>query len=351
MREIDIDKVDAGSKLARSIIGSNGQTLLKQGTILTSKYIERLKKFGYMSLYIDDGFIDDVIIEESISAKTRNQAIYCVKEVINSLSHQNTFQASKVKKVVADIIDDLTGHGEMMLNLSEIRSFDNYTFNHSVNVAVISLTIGMALFYPRDKLLDLGLGVLLHDVGKTQISLDILNKPGKLTAQEYNTVKMHTWHGFELLRTNPEIKITSSHVALQHHERHDGTGYPRQLKGNEILEYARVSAIADVYDALTHDRCYRKKLPAYKVHEYFVQQAGTQFDSYILERFIQKIALYPQGTKVLLNDGREGFVVKQNSSPEHPLVRLFWENGKELAKPVEVNLLYEPSLSIKEVIE
>jgi len=238
-----------------------------------------------------------------------------------------------------------------MVNLSDIRSFDEYTFCHSVNVAVISITIGMTLYYPRSKLLDLGLGVLLHDIGKTQISKDILNKPGKLTEEEFSLIKKHTWYGFDMLRSDPEIKITSSHVALQHHERIDGSGYPRQLKGRMIHEYARISAIADVFDALIHDRCYRPKLPVHEVYKYFVEQTYSQFDNYFLDHFIQKIALYPQGTKVLLNDGRSGFVIKQNNIPTCPVIRLFWHYGKDLPKPVEVNLINEISLSITEVLE
>lgn len=351
MRRIDIDKVETGSRLARSVYNSNGQTLLSQGTLLSSDFIERLKELGFSSVYIEDGFIDDVSLDNLISEETRNQAVACVKEVMANIRSEQTFQACKVKKVVSDIVEELLVNGKMMMNLSDIRSFDDYTFFHSVNVTVLSITIGMTLFYPRQKLLDLGLGVLLHDVGKTQIPLGILNKPGKLTDEEFGFVQKHTWFGFEILRNHPEIKITSSHVALQHHERIDGSGYPRQLKGNDILEYARISAIADVYDALVHDRCYRRKLPIHKVYEYFVEQTNSQFDSHFLDRFIQKIALYPQGTKVLLNDGRSGFVIKQSDVPTRPLVRLFWQHGQELAKPVELNLQDEGSLSIKDVIE
>jgi len=351
MRKIDIDSVESGSKLARTVYNSTGQTLLSQGTILTPKFLERLKGLGYTSLYVDDGFIDDVSIDDLVQQETRNQAVSCVREVTETVKLGKTLQTAKVKKVISDIVDELISNGNLMLNLSDIRSFDDYTFCHSVNVAVISVTIGMSLYFPRHKLLDLGLGVLLHDIGKIQIAPEILNKPGKLTEGEFNLVKMHTWNGFNLLRSDPEIKITSAHVALQHHERIDGTGYPRQLKGTNIHEYARISAIADVFDALTHDRVYRAKMPVHEVYQYFVEQTYSQFDNHFLDNFIQKIAKYPQGTKVVLSDGRSGFVVKQNNVPERPLVRLFWIHGKELAKPVEVNLLYETQLSIAEVLE
>lgn len=351
MRKVDLDDIQTGLKLALPVYNSKNQMLLGQGTSLTAKFINRLKELGYTSVYIDDGLIDDVAIDEVISEETRLQAVSCLTVVSEDIQKGKTFNVSLAKKVVSDIIDDLIANREMLLNLSDIRSYDDYTFYHSVNVTVISLMIGMSLHYSQNRLHDLGLGVLLHDIGKTQIPLEIINKPGKLTDEEYAIVKKHTWHGFELLRSNPEIKITSAHVALQHHERCDGSGYPRNLQGEDILEFARISAIADVYDALTNDRCYRKKLPVHKAHEILLESAGSHFDSYILDRFIQKIALYPQGTKVMLNDGRSGLVISQNhTSPTRPTVRLFWHGEGELPKPVEVNLLHEPALTIAQVM-
>ncbi len=352
MRRIDIDHVTSGSKLARNVYHSNGSLLLGRGTILTAKYIERLKNMHFTDLYIDDGYIDDIIIDDVISDKTRSQALNCIQEAAKDIQRNRELKASSVKRAVSEIIDDLIHNRDMMLNLSDISAYDDYTFNHSVNVTVISIMIGMCLFYSLDMLRDLGLGVLLHDLGKVQIPPEILMKPSKLTEQEYEIVKKHTWNGFELIRSNPEIKITSAHVALQHHERYDGSGYPRQLKGKRILEFARITAVADVYDALSHDRCYRRKFTTQDVYKYLKENSGSQFDSNILERFIEKIAIYPQGTKIQLNDGRSGFAIKQNSmSPDRPVVRIFWQNGSELSKPEEINLLYNPSLAIVSVVE
>ncbi len=352
MRKIDIEHIQAGSKLARPIYNANGQMLLSQGTVMKAEFLERLKRMGYTSAYIYDGLIDDVTVDEVIAEETRQQAVQCIREIMDNVHRGKTMKVSLAKKAVSDIINDLISNREMMLNLSDIRSYDDYTFNHSVNVTVISLMIGISMHYTQNRLQDLGLGVILHDIGKLKIPPEIINKPDKLTAHEYEMVQNHTWHGYEALRNSPEIKITSAHVALQHHEHFDGSGYPRRLKGKGILEFARVSAIADVYDALSNDRCYRKKLPAYKVYEFLLENAGKQFDSSILDRFIQKIALYPQGTKVKLSDGRSGLVLKQNNmNPSRPMVRLFWLDDMELPKPEEVNLLLQPSLEIVEVIE
>lgn len=352
MRKIQLENIEIGTKLARSIYNSKQQMLLREGTVLTVNFIERLKNLGYTSVYVNDGLVDDVRFDEVISEKTRLQAISCLNDISNNIQTNNGFSVSCAKQVVSDIVSELLNNRQILLNLSEIRSYDDYTFGHSVNVTAISTMIGISLHYTQQKLQDLALAVLLHDIGKTKIPPKIINKPGKLTPEEFEIIKKHTWEGFEILRSNPEIKITSAHVALQHHERCDGSGYPRNLDGDNILEFARVSAIADVFDALTNDRCYQAKIPAHKAYKILLEKSGSHFDNDILGKFSQKIALYPQGTKVLLNDGRSGLIIRQNySAPTCPVVRIFWELDKELSQSVEVNLLDEPGLAIDEVLK
>lgn len=352
MRKIDISQVKPGSKLARNIYNPGGQILLRQKTILTQKFLDRLKTMGFYAVFIEDGLMDDIDLEETISEKTRLQATNCIREVVDNFKYSRTIQIGHVKKVVTGIVDDIIENSDLMLNLTDIRSYDDYTFHHSVNVTVISVMIGLCLHYDYNRLCDLGLGVLLHDIGKTMIPVETINKPGRLTHEEYQIVKQHTWHGFEILRSEQDMKITSAHVALQHHERYDGSGYPRQLKGQDILEYARIAAIADVYDAMTSERCYRSKIPVNEVRQYLLDNSGTLFDPVILNRFLEKISLYPQGTKVVLNDGRSGLVIKNNCmDTTRPLLRLFWNNGSPLTKPVEINLYNDISLHIVEVVQ
>lgn len=353
MRKVAIDFVNSGDILAKSIYGIDNIMLLKKGTILSCNYILKLKRLGFNSLYIEDGLIDDVIIDELISDETRNQAIISIKNVTNKLKNNLTINISILKNVVNDILDEVQSNRNMMACLNDICSYDDYTFSHSVNVTVLSLLIGMNSFYDRNKLLDLGTGVILHDIGKVQISPKIINKADKLTYCEYETVKKHTEIGFEMLHGNIDIKITSAHIAFQHHERYDGSGYPRGLKGKDILGFARIASIADVFDAMGNDRCYRKKLPLQEVYKYLSSESGKLFDPLILEKFIQRIAVYPQGIMVMISDGRKGFVVRQNcDEPEKPVVRLFWDcDGATMSQPKEVNLLNQPELSIIRVIE
>ena len=304
MRLISLDKVKPHMKLGRSIYRATGEMMLCKGTILTVQFIERLNELGYTSLYVSDELIDDVVFDEVISEKTQLRAVECLQGVMNNVRKGRTFNTEAVKDVVSCIVEDLLDSRDIMVNLSNIWSFDEYTFDHSINVTVISIIMGIGLHYTKGRLQDLGMGVILHDLGKILVPGEIINKPGKLTVEEYEIIKLHTWHGFEMLRSNPKIKITSAHVALQHHERYNGSGYPRGLVGKRILEFARITAIADVFDAISNNRCYRSKFPVHKVYEYLLENSGTGFDPLILDSFIQKLALFPKGTKVLLNDGR-----------------------------------------------
>lgn len=352
MKKIDINQVETGAILAEPIFNSCGQTILNRGTTLTPNYIERLKRLDFNSLYIMEESTDDATINEIISEKTRQKATAWMKQFLGSRKNLRDMNVPMAKEIISNIVEDINYNQDVMLNLSDSRNCDELTYEHSINVTVLSMMIGKCLHYNRDKLCDLGLGVFLHDIGKMRIPSDILYKPGALNKVEFELIKRHTWFGFEVLRDHPEIKITSAHISLQHHERFDGSGYPRNLKGTGILEYARISAIADVYDAMSTDRCYRKKLPLPEVYKYLLGNAGSHFDHYILDRFIQKIAFYPQGTKVRLNDGRSGFVIKQNNlCPNRPTVRLFWGyDGSQLPRPQEINLIQENNLVISEVI-
>lgn len=353
MRKLNINLISEGTVLAKPVYGSDNLMLLNKGTVLNMAYIRRLKILGFTALYIEDGLIDDVEMDELINDSTHNRAIECLKKTSQDIGKNMTIQVGVIRDTVTDIIDQVLDNKQMMGCLSDVCSYDDYTFNHSVNVTVLSVMLGICLNYSRERLYDLGMGVLLHDVGKIDVPSQIVTKPGQLTPQEYEMVKQHTVLGFEKLRKNNDIKITSAHVAFQHHERYDGTGYPRGMAGQEIHEFARIAAIADVFDAMGSDRCYRKKIPLTEVCQYLQSMSGKQFDPDILEKFIEKIALYPQGTLVTLSDGRSGLVVKQNSGhPNRPIVRLFWNcDGTDIKDFIEINLLERQDIDVFRVIE
>ena len=352
MRTIHISDAKPGLKLARAVLDEDGKTLLKEDMVLTTNFIRRLKRLNCTYIDIDDQSLEDNSrFNKIISEQTRIQAVDCMKEITECIRYGRIINLDSVKTVLYSFIEEIINKKEIMLNLKNIQSYDDYTFGHCISVTAVSIMIGMSLGYNKDKLFELGLGVFLHDVGKIFIPHDIINKVGKLTDAEFDIVKRHPWHGYTILYKTPGITINSAFVSLQHHEKYDGTGYPYRLKQDQICEFARICAIADVFDALSSRRPYRDKLPAHQVFEYLLRNIGTHFDPYILDKFIRQIVIFPEGTKVELNNGLSGFVIKQNDLyPARPVVRVSWDKGRELAEPFVINLVNEPSLAIVEVV-
>jgi HD-GYP domain-containing protein (c-di-GMP phosphodiesterase class II) len=191
------------------------------------------------------------------------------------------------------------------------------------------MAIGVEMNLPTKKLHELGLAAVLHDIGKIHIEKGILLKQGKLTDDEYEQVKQHSELGYKHLKNTYEIPMASYVGVLQHHERYDGTGYPFQKAKDEISLYGRIICIADVYDAITSNRPYRKAMLPSEAMEYIMANSGSMFDSEIVEIFIKKIAAYPVGMSVKLSNNMEALVVNNNvGAPLRPIVKVHIENNQ-----------------------
>jgi len=355
MHLVHLDNIKPGSILGKTIISADGRVLLGEGISLSKEYIEKLKKLGINSAYIKNETLEKLEVqlnlEDIISDVTRTEAVLVTKKTLNNIMKGKILEPAPVFSVINNIIDDLVNQESLLVNLSDIRSFDDYTFAHSVNVAVLSLIMGIALGYDQIKLRNLGIGALLHDIGKIKIPLNILNKAGKLTDEEFEIMKSHSAEGFQILRENREFTILIAHIAYQHHERYDGTGYPRNLKEKNIHKFARIVAIADVYDALTADRPYRKRILPHEACEYLMGSCNSHFDYQLVSIFLQHVAPYPIGTIVLLNTGEKAVVVEQNKHfLLRPILMVFEKDGQELSRAFQYDLLENPTVIIKEVV-
>lgn len=355
MRLVRLDSVKEGSKLGKTIISADGRVLLGEGIPLKKDFVEKLKDLGIESIYIKDekfeGLEVELELDDVISDLTRNEAIQVTKNSLDRMTKGKNIDCPQIFKVVNNIIDDLLSQDQLLINLTDIRSFDDYTFAHSVNVTVLSLVMGAALGYDQLKLRNLGIGALLHDIGKIKVPAQILNKPDKLSEEEFSFVQQHSNYGFEIIKANRELNILTAHVAYQHHEKFDGTGYPRGLKGTEITKFARIVAIADVYDALTADRPYRKRYLPHEAYEYLMAYSSSHFDHHLVSVFLKHIAPYPKGTIVDLSTGERGVVVEQH--PDfllRPVIMIFEKEGKELSRSYQYDLLINPTTMIKNVV-
>lgn len=359
MRMVPLAKCRPGMKLAKKIYSEDGVVLLAEGMELTASLIRRLGECGIGYLYLQDPRTDDVDIPEMLDEETQRLAIRTIRNTfrayIDRPGRHGTpvypYIGRKIRKVMELIMEDLSRHDEAMIMLMNIQTVDHYLYAHSLNVCVYSTMLGTALGYDSERLLTLGIGSLLHDIGKTQISMQVLLKPGPLTAAEFEEMKRHAERGYYLLKDEPGIPLLAAHCALQHHERLNGTGYPRGLKNGEIHEFAKLIAISDSYDAMTSNRTYRRAMLPHEAVESLYAGSGSLYETHMLRVFRDQVAIYPIGVTVLLNTGQQAVVVKLNPKCIHwPVVRVLTdEYGETLNAPYDLDLSTQLSVLVTRV--
>ncbi|MED0757167.1 HD-GYP domain-containing protein [Aneurinibacillus thermoaerophilus] len=356
MRLISIRHCRPGMRLAQPICTDQGTILLNTDMILTGSMIQRLEQKGIYALYIHDEATADVERNEAVSAETRQIAAKMIYRGFNEIIHAEQKWKARLspgtlaafRTAFEAILSDLKHNHRAMGLLSHMYIQDHYAYAHSLNVTIYATAVGLELGYNDKELLELGMGAMLHDIGKLMVPREILYKPGKLTDQEFFQVKKHAEYGFEYLRHQQGIPLLSAHCAYQHHERMDGTGYPRGLKGDNIHKYARLLAVCDVFDALTANRVYRSAMLPHKAMEIIYTGSGTQFEKKVVEAFHKTVAIYPVGLAVTLSNGATGVVVDYNRDlPGRPVVRILKNPDGSSAEPYyEIDLARESTLMI-----
>jgi putative nucleotidyltransferase with HDIG domain len=363
MRLVNLDRCESGVKLGKSINNENGKVLLSQGTELTDRLIIKLKKYNISTIYIEDEASEGIEIVESIPEELRTEAVNEITQgfkIISELKSNRSNIQGMIKsgrairsfqKIFRDILSYLNENQGALNLLATTKIHENYVFNHCLNVSIYACQLAIENGLPLKNIEELGLGAMLHDIGKVYIPSEILNKPGKLTVEEYEQVKLHCELGFETLRKIHEIPLTVAHCALQHHERIDGLGYPRGLKNDEIHRYAKILSVVDVFDAVTGSRVYRPSMLPHKGIEILYAGNGTQFDSKQIQLFKDCIAIYPQGLTIKLNDGRAGIVTKYNfHATGRPEIRIIRDEENQKVVPYEIDLSANDNLTI-EIVE
>ena len=234
-------------------------------------------------------------------------------------------KVSEAAPLVDEISRSITRNPEAFINLTRLKTKDDYTYMHSVAVCALMIALGKQLGLPEEELKEVGLAGLLHDVGKMMVNQDVLNKPGKLTDEEFALMKEHPRRGWELLKDSSEITPIALDVCLHHHERMDGKGYPEQLAGDQISLYARMGAVCDVYDALTSNRCYKNGWEPAETIRKMAEWRSGHFDERVFQAFVKTIGIYPSGTLVRLKSGRLAIVMEQTEkSLLTPIVKVFF---------------------------
>ena len=343
---IPIDKVKAGMVTSDSIIKLNesGQTVLaiKPNTELNKDAIERLYRHGIKQIPVKKPAGGIVIpslgitvppVKPIMDSAVKEKAISGVRNLF-TLAESGTenmttaYQAIKELDHVVDQLVDTISSADADVHISDLKSYDEYTYHHSLSVAVLAIAIGKGMGFDSAMLKRLGHAAILHDIGKLLVPLEIINKPGKLTDEEFTTIQQHAEEGGNYFR-NANIGDMELWTAIAyHHEKINGGGYPRGLKGEEIPLLSRVISVADVYDALTSYRSYRKPmLPAHAV-EIIMGEVGKSFFYDVVSTFLESIKLYPINTVLELSDKRQGVVI-DNTNSMRPILRML-DDGSTL---------------------
>ena len=350
LRLVNIENVVPGSILGKSIYTGSGKVLLSAGLSLTSVYISRLSKLEITEIYIDDNISKGIEIVDVVSQFVRLEAKSIVKDIIENQTATRHDISTRLSKVVDNIVEEILANKDTLVSVIDIKTKDNYTFSHCVNVAVLSTVVGVAIGYTIDRLKKLCLGALLHDIGKIVIPTKILNTPEKLTDEEFKEVKRHSEYGYKMVKGNVDYSPITVSIVLMHHEKSDGSGYPLGIKLDKIHECTRIVSVADIYDAMTSDRVYRKKLTPGEAMEYLNGMAYQWFDMPVITAFNRCIAPYPIGTSVRLNTGAAGIVAKINSSiPVRPIVKIIIDSNGNQLQDYYCDLSKELTTSIIEV--
>lgn len=341
MRLVPLECVRENSLLGKNIYDSDGRILLRAGATLTDSRLKKIKELKIFSVYIIDEY-SSAEIEDIIKPELRQKSISVIKETfddIERIASAHNFDKRTIKDYTAreqeyfdsissiaeELLENILSNKNLLVSLVDIKSMDNYTYAHCVNVAIISIVLGISLNLSKQQLTYLCFGALVHDIGKAFIPNDILQKPGKLTPEEFDVIKNHPRYGYDFLNKifNSSISSHIKMIVLQHHERFDGKGYPESTPGPNISYLARIVTIADVYDALTSDRPYKRAMCPSDALEYLMSNAGTLFDYEMLNVFCKVIIPFPQGTIVSLSNGDIGIVEKTFPNfPLRPLVKI-----------------------------
>ncbi len=359
MRKIPIEYAKEGDILGRNLYNNLGSMLIREGVRLNKNTIKKLKNIGFFSIYIKDKYTEE-IIEEVIKPETMNRIHNLqasLKNIIIDFNRSGKANQKEVytnvkgiKEIINEIINDVIFSKNILEHLINISIYDDYTMNHSLNVMMLSTVIARDKNFNMKEIKKLALGCIFHDIGKTFIPIEIINKPDKLTDEEFEIVKSHSEKGYEFLKNYTNLPLTSINIALCHHEREDGSGYPRGLKGKEIHLFSKIASICDVFDALTSDRPYRRATPVNEAMEYLFAAGGDEFSVETIKIFAESINVFPKDTLVRLSDGREGIIYEANNQiHSRPKIKVYGQENMEVS-PYIIDLMDTNNIVIDKVL-
>lgn len=323
--------------LARSVsVDPTALPLVMCGQKLSPFIIKKLYSLEIPGVYIESKLGEGLEVEELIDPKIKQKMAVEVKGLYQGYLNQMPVTRStfdKMSVLIEELLEDVLSKKECLMNVMEIKGYDNYTYFHSIYVGTLVALIGMQLKYTHSQLVSLTMAGILHDIGKVDLPHELIAKPGPLTDDEVALVRKHPLTAVQRLESNRTMSQIVLRGIESHHEKFDGTGYPFGLKGNDIPEMGRILALADVYDALTSHRTYRPAWQPNEAVEYILGCSGSHFDPVILKSFLKTITAYPTGTIIKLSNGEIGLVLSSSADNIlRPTLQLISPQGEKGSK-------------------
>ena len=345
--------------MAEEVYTSLGGLLFAKGTALYEKEMEILEAFLITQVDIEgDEAEGPAQAEQQIAATSQStvhqiekpafqdsydKAVTALKKIIRQIEGGSNLPVMEVREVISPLLEQFQENPQMLLSLRGNARVDSYSYEHALAVGILSHTIAKWMKVPEREWMQVALAGTLLDVGKAKIDRRILQKPGKLSTEEFEEMKRHTVYGYQIIRASHGLSEGVALAVLQHHEREDGSGYPLGLPGSKLHLYSKITAVADVYHAMCSDRVYQKAKSPYVVAEQLMQDSFGKLDPQVVHTFIKGITQFAVGTVVELSDGRLGKIVfTDNKNPTRPMI----ETGGTI-----VNLAESRQLSIVKVVE
>ncbi|MGP1569431.1 MAG: HD-GYP domain-containing protein [Eubacteriales bacterium] len=339
---VDVNHLKPGMICAKEVtMPSSLLPLLTSGQILTEDNILRLKTLNFPGIYIETKLPIEIGCTDFIDPSIKNVIASDLRSIFTDFPSKCSVPNKLIKKMedaASELVDFILQKDQYILNVLEIKTFDAYTYSHSINVATLCTLIGLQLGYSLFSLKELALAGLMHDLGKLDIPLNVLNKPSPLNSFEFDIMKKHPELGVKKIQNSMRISSTVISGIASHHEKFDGSGYPQGLEGCNIPLCARIIAVADVFDALTTSRVYRAAMTTKDTLDYMASCSGSHFDPYLIDAFFKTVSVYPVGVMVRLSDASIAVVIENISGHMlDPIIKILDSKDFEMGDTIDLS--------------
>lgn len=339
MRLVNAVDLEEGMIVAKAVYNENGRCLVNKDYELNTKAIQRISMLDYERLWIKDGYD---YISDYLSDELKLKTVRCIKSIFTGYASKKVkFDLKKIdelKEVIENVVEEIMVNNQCVIQLSNLKNFSNNMYEHAVDVARVSVLIGVNMDLPKDRLVDLCEAAMLHDIGKTAIDSELLSKTTEFTKEEIDEINKHSVLSYEIMKKTGKFSVPAYAPSLQHHERYDGNGYPNGIKGEKINLYARIIQIANVYSNMRTGTSNTRAYSQSEVLEYFYADCSKQFDPKILKIFFAKVPIYEVGQIIKLSNGKKAFVIQNNEKAlARPIVRVLCED-KTLGEEIDLSL-------------